>query len=100
MRHGAAKDHGIEQVWRRKIVDIGALAAQETQVLAPFHRRSDEGVLHRAPSFLHAARASSTASTIEMYPVQRQMLPDSTSRTRSASQSGSSVSSACAVVMK
>src|SRR4051812_28391228 len=28
------------------------------------------------------------------------MLPDSTSRTRSASQSGSSVSSACAVVMK
>ena len=32
--------------------------------------------------------------------MQRQRLPDSTSRTRSASQSGSSVSSACAVVIK
>ncbi len=52
VRHRAAQDHGVEQIRGSKIVDIGATPAQEAQILAPFHRRADERVLHRVPSFL------------------------------------------------
>jgi len=50
----------------REIVDKLAAAAQEAQVLAALHRRTDVGISHgsRLPPSLYAERASSTASTI------------------------------------
>src|SRR5689334_17205048 len=72
------------------VVHIGAPAAQQPQVLDPLDGLADH--------FWYALRASYTASTIGMYPVQRQRLPESTSRMRALSASGSSLRSACAVV--
>ncbi len=75
--HGAAQDGGMQKPLAREVIDIFPTPTQEAQVLEAFNRAADEGVdrphgeaLVAAPSlaasFLYAARASSTASTMEI----------------------------------
>ncbi len=47
VRHGAAQDHRIKQTGHLEIVDVGAAAAQEAQILAALDRCADIGVFHR-----------------------------------------------------
>ena len=66
MLHAA---RGVQHVVTREIVDELATAANQAQVFQPFDRLTDERIdgPHAAfSSRLYAARASSTASTIEM----------------------------------
>ena len=66
----------MQKPFAREVINIFATPTQEAQVLEAFDRAADEGVdrphgpalgaASLAASFLYAARASSTASTMEI----------------------------------
>ena len=87
--HERRGDHAGEP----EIVHVPALAGQQARVLDALHRLADRlrdrsRALHHRTAPRSRAAASSTASTIAWYPVQRQMFPASSRRISSRLGSG------------
>src|SRR5699024_10160989 len=86
--------------WRvdEDVVDVAALAAQETLVLDAGYFLAEQLCAHRESLFSSAARC--TAPTMFRYPVHRQRLPATISRASSSVGAGSCRNPASIVVMK
>src|SRR5581483_8887993 len=92
----AAQERGVEHVGQPHVVDVAAAPGEDAAVLDAGHLGADEP---HCPTPMRSA-ASCTPSTIDWYPVQRQMLPDSSSRHSSSLRAWPSSSMASAVITK
>src|SRR5947209_2911351 len=98
--HRAAGEGGVEHAGQLHIVDVVAVAGEDARVLRAQDAGADIALGRDRVGHLLTPAADSTPSMIVSYPVQRQRLPESVSRTSASVGFGFSCSKAVICMTK